>query len=164
VTLSPRIPLATEGTTDEVQWKLFGLIGPAAVYCAEAAFWLDGTVGGQIGVALQKQFLTWSVGQQLLASWGSAITGKWVLYRKLLHCAISGSNNTGCKLGPLDVTIACSGTAYTIIRANGGSDFAPWDHSIPSPSAKAPGRPAALRSGRLTATTRQFREPALPLP
>jgi hypothetical protein len=122
---------ATEGTPDEVQWKLFNLIGPAAVYCAEAAFWLDGTVGGQIGVALQKQFLTWSVGQQLLASRGSAITGKWVLYRKLLHCAITGSNNTGCKLGPLDVTIACTGTACTIIRTNGGSDFAPWDHSIP---------------------------------
>jgi hypothetical protein len=37
-----------------LQWKLFGLIGPAAVYCAEAAFWLDGTVGGQIGTYLRK--------------------------------------------------------------------------------------------------------------
>ena len=38
------------------QWKLFGLIGPAAVYCAEAAFWLDGTVGGQIGTYLRERF------------------------------------------------------------------------------------------------------------
>ena len=68
---------ATEGAPDEVQWKLFGLIGPAAIYCAEAALWLDGTVGGQIGIALQKKFLTWSVGQQLLAGRASAITGKW---------------------------------------------------------------------------------------
>jgi hypothetical protein len=122
---------ATKGTPDELQWKLFGLIGPAAIYCAEAAFWLDGTVGGQIGVAVQKKFLTWSVGQQLLAGRGSAITGQWVLYRKLEHCGISGSNNYGCRLGPMDVTIACAGTACTIIRTNGGADFAPWDHSIP---------------------------------
>ena len=123
---------AAKGTPDELQWKLFGLIGPAAIYCAEAALWLDGTVGGQIGVALQKQFLTWSVGQQLLASRGSAITGKWVLYRKLEVCSVSGSNNHGCSLGPMDVTITCTGTACTIIRTNASTDGSPpWDHSIP---------------------------------
>lgn len=122
---------ATQGTPEEVQWKLFGLIGPAAIYCAEAAFWLDGTVGGQIGTTLQKQFVTWPADQQLLASRGSAITGKWVLYRKLEHCSITGSNNHGCQLSPMDVTIACTGTACTIIRTNGSAGFPPWDHSIP---------------------------------
>ncbi len=121
---------ATKGTPDEVQWKLFGLIGPAAIYCAEAAFWLDGTVGGQIGTALQKQFLTWSVGQQLLASRGSAITGRWVLHRKLENCSVTGSNNTGCHLDPMVVTIACTGTACTIIRTSASAGYEPWDHSI----------------------------------
>lgn len=122
---------ATEGTPDEVQWKLFGLIGPAAIYCAEAAFWLDGTVGGQIGAALQKKFLAWPGGQQLLASRGSAIVGKWVLYRKLQSCSVTGSNNHGCLLDPMDVTIACTGTACTIIRTNTSAGFELWDHSIP---------------------------------
>lgn len=119
----------TKDTPDEVQWTLFGLIGPAAIYCAEAAFWLDGTVGGQIGAALQKQFLTWPAGQQLLASRGSAITGKWVLYRKLDNCSITANN--GCRLESMDVTIACTGTACTIIRTNASVGFQPWDHSIP---------------------------------
>jgi hypothetical protein len=120
---------ATKDTPDEIQWKLFGLIGPAALYCAEAAFWLDGTVGGQVGTALQKKFLTLPIGQQLLASRGSAITGKWVLYRKLENCSITGSS--GCQLSPADVTIACTGTACTIIRTNASSPFEPWDHPIP---------------------------------
>ena len=120
----------TRGTPQEFQWALFGLIGPAAISCAEAAFWLDGTVGGQLGTALQKQFLAWSVGQQLLVSRGSAITGKWVLYRKLEHCSVTRGN--GCLLGPMDVTIACTGTTCTIIRTNANSaDFQPWDHAIP---------------------------------
>jgi hypothetical protein len=38
------------------QWNLFGLIGEAAIYCTEAAFWLDGTVGGQIGTEIRKQW------------------------------------------------------------------------------------------------------------
>jgi hypothetical protein len=122
---------ATKGTPDEIQWSLFGLIGPAAIYCAEAAFWLDGTVGGQIGMALQKQFLTWSVGQQLLASRGSAITGKWVMHRRLKNCSVTGSSNNGCQLDPMDVTIACTGSACTIIRTNAGVGFEPWDHPIP---------------------------------
>ena len=42
---------------EKAQWTLFGLIGPAVIDRAEAAFWLDGIVGGQIGMALQKQFL-----------------------------------------------------------------------------------------------------------
>ena len=71
------------------------------------------------------------VGQQLLASRDSAITGKWVLYRKLENCSITGSNNHGCVLGPMDMTIACTGTPCTIIRTNASADFAPWDHSIP---------------------------------
>jgi hypothetical protein len=122
---------ATEGTPDEVQWKLFSLIGPAAIYCAEAAFWLDGTVGGQIGTAIQKKFLAWPVGQQLLAGRGSAIAGKWVLYRRLHSCSVTGSSNHGCLLDRMDVTIACGGTACTIIRTNAGAGFEPWDHSIP---------------------------------
>jgi len=122
---------ATEGTPDEVQWNLFGLIGPAAIYCAEAAFWLDGTVGGQIGTALQKKFLARSVGQQLLAGRGSAIVGKWVLNRKLQSCSVTGGDNNGCLLDPMDVTIACTGTACTIIRTNASAGFEPWDHSIP---------------------------------
>lgn len=122
---------ATKNTPDEIQWKLFGLIGPAAIYCAEAAFWLDGTVGGQIGAAVQKKFLAWSVGQQLLVSRGSAIVGKWVLYRKLHSCFVTGSNNVRCLLDPMDVTIACTGTACTIIRTNASAGFEPWDHSIP---------------------------------
>lgn len=121
---------ATKGTQDELQWKLFSLIGPAAIYCAEAAFWLDGTVGGQIGAALQKKFLTLPIGQQLLASRGSAIVGKWVLYRKLKSCSVAGSN--GCQLNQMDVTIACTGTGCMIIRTNGASPvFKPWDHPIP---------------------------------
>ena len=40
----------------EAQWNLFGLIGEAAVYCTEAAFWLDGTVGGQIGTEIRQQW------------------------------------------------------------------------------------------------------------
>lgn len=124
---------ATRGTPEEFQWTLFGLIGPAAISCTEAAFWLDGTVGGQIGTALQKQFLTLSVGQQLLASRGSAITGKWVLYRKLENCSVTGTNSHGCQLSPMDVTIACTGTACTITWANANASvgFEPWDHSIP---------------------------------
>ena len=122
---------AAAGTPDQVPWKLFSLIGLAAIYCAEAAFWLDGTVGGQIGVALQKKFLTWQAGQQLLASRGSAITGKWVLYRKLQSCSVTGSSNNGCLLAPMDVTITCTGTACTIIRTNASAGFEPWDHSIP---------------------------------
>lgn len=113
------------------QFWLFGLIGPAAIYCAEAAFWLDGTVGGQIGTALQKKFLAWSVGQQLLASRASAITGKWVLYRKEKQCSVTGSNNQGCLLSPMDVTIACSGSACTIVRTNASPGYQPWDHAIP---------------------------------
>jgi hypothetical protein len=31
----------------------------------------------------------------------------------------------------MDVTIACTGTACTIIRTNASADFEPWDHSIP---------------------------------
>jgi hypothetical protein len=121
---------ATAGTPLQIQFELFGLIGPAAIDCAEAAWWLDGTVGGQIGTALQKKFLTLSIGQQLLASRGSAITGTWVLYRKLENCSVAGSN--GCQLNQMDVTIACTGTGCTIIRTNGASPvFKPWDHSIP---------------------------------
>jgi hypothetical protein len=122
---------ATQGTPDEVQWKLFGVLGPAAIYCAEAAFWLDGTVGGQIGAAVQKKFLAWSVGQQLLAGRGSAIVGKWVLYRKLQSCSVTGGDNNGCLLDSMDVTIACAGTACTIVRTNASAGFEPWDHSIP---------------------------------
>jgi len=121
----------TKGTPDEIQWKLFGLLGPAAIYCGEAALWLDGTVGGQIGTALQKKFLTWSVGQQLLASRGSAISGKWVLHRKLENCAVTGSNNHGCQLSSMDMTINCTGTACTIIRTNASAGFEPWTHPIP---------------------------------
>ncbi len=40
----------------EAQWNLFGLIGEAAIYCTEAAFWLDGTVGGEIGAAIRQQW------------------------------------------------------------------------------------------------------------
>jgi hypothetical protein len=40
---------ATAGTPLEFQFYLFGVLGEAAVYCAEAAWWLDGTVGGQLG-------------------------------------------------------------------------------------------------------------------
>jgi len=119
----------TAGTPLQIQFELFGLMGPAAIDCAEAAWLLDGTVAGQIGVALQKKFLTFSVGQQLLASRGSAITGKWVLYRKLENCSITGGS--GCLLSPMDVTIACAGTACTIIRTNASSPFEPWDHPIP---------------------------------
>lgn len=43
----------------EAQWNLFGLIGEAAIYCTEAAFWLDGTVGGQIGTEIRQQ---WDLG------------------------------------------------------------------------------------------------------
>ncbi len=121
----------TKGTPDEIQWKLFGLIGPAAIYCAEAAFWLDGTVGGQVGAALQKKFLTTSAGQQLLASRGSAITGSWVLYRKLQTCAPSIVVSKGCILNPMKVTIACTGSGCTLIRTNGAAGFPPWDHPIP---------------------------------
>jgi hypothetical protein len=121
---------ATQGTPDEVEWKLFGLIGPAAIYCAEAALWLDGTVGGQIGTALQKKFLAWPVGQQLLDTRGSAIAGKWVLYRKLENCSVTSSSNNGCILDPMDVTIACTRAGCTIIRTNAGAGFEPWDHSI----------------------------------
>jgi hypothetical protein len=121
----------TKGTPDQIQWKLFGLLGPAAIYCAEAALWLDGNVGGQIGTALQKKFLTLPVGQQLLASRGSAITGKWVLYRRLKSCSVTGNNNHGCQLSSMDVTIACTGTACTITRTNASAGFEPWDHSIP---------------------------------
>jgi cell division septation protein DedD len=40
----------------EAQWNLFGLIGEAAIYCTEAAFWLDGTVGGEIGTEIRQQW------------------------------------------------------------------------------------------------------------
>jgi hypothetical protein len=122
---------ATKGTPDEFQWSLFSKLGPAAIYCTEAAFWLDGTVGGQIGTALQKKFLTFSVGQQLLASRSSAISGNWVLYRKLKSCGITGASNHGCVLNPLDATVACTGTVCTFIRTNASPGYQPWDHPIP---------------------------------
>jgi hypothetical protein len=119
---------ATKGTPDEIQWKLFGLIGPDAIYCTEAALWLDGTVAGQIGTALRKKFLTFSVGQQLLASRPSAISGRWVLHRRLVLCA-SGQT---CSLNVMKARISCSGAGCTFIRTNasdGGEP--PWDHAIP---------------------------------
>jgi hypothetical protein len=120
----------TAGTPLEFQWQLFGLIGPAAIYCAEAAFWLTGTVGGQIGTALRNWWLDWHVSQQQLASQPSAITGKWVLYRKLANCA-PGPHNNGCQLNPMDVTISCTSTGCSVIRTNSAQGFPPWDHSIP---------------------------------
>lgn len=47
----------TEGTPLEFQFYLFGVLGEAAIYCAEAAFWLDGTVGGQIGTEIRQLLL-----------------------------------------------------------------------------------------------------------
>jgi hypothetical protein len=41
----------------QAQWNLFGLIGEAAIYCTEAAFWLDGTVGGELGTAIRNWWL-----------------------------------------------------------------------------------------------------------
>jgi hypothetical protein len=41
----------------QAQWDLFGLIGEAAIYCTEAAFWLDGTVGGELGTAIRNWWL-----------------------------------------------------------------------------------------------------------
>jgi hypothetical protein len=41
-----------------VQWNLFDLIGEAAIYCTEAAWWLDGTVAGQIGTAIRNWWLS----------------------------------------------------------------------------------------------------------
>jgi hypothetical protein len=120
---------AASGTPEQFQWTLYGLIGPAAISCAEAAFWLDGTTGGQVGTALQQQFPTWTVGPQLLAGRSSAIAGTWVLYRKLENCSITGSN--GCQLDAADVTISCTGTACTIIRTNASPGFTLWDHPIP---------------------------------
>jgi hypothetical protein len=46
----------TTGTPLEFQFYLFGVLGEAAIYCAEAAFWLDGTVGGQIGTEIRQQW------------------------------------------------------------------------------------------------------------
>lgn len=36
--------------------KLFGLVGPPAIDCLAAAFWLDGTLGGQVGTWLRQRF------------------------------------------------------------------------------------------------------------
>ncbi len=47
----------TAGTPLEFQFYLFGVLGKAAIYCAEAAFWLDGTVGGQIGTEIRHLLL-----------------------------------------------------------------------------------------------------------
>jgi hypothetical protein len=47
----------TAGTPLEWQFYMFGVLGSAAVYCAEAAFWLDGTVGGQIGTEIRQMWL-----------------------------------------------------------------------------------------------------------
>jgi hypothetical protein len=118
----------TKGTPEQIQFKLFGLIGPAAIYCAEAAWWLDGTVGGQLGTALQKRFLTFSVGQQLLAGRPSAISGDWVLYRRLTSCV---NRTKGCHANPMKLRIACSGASCTIIRTNNAAGYPPWNHAVP---------------------------------
>jgi hypothetical protein len=118
----------TAGTPEEFEFQLFGIIGPAAIYCTEAALWLEGTVEGQLVTAVRKWFSNWQISQQQLASQGSAITGNWVLYRKLENCSVTGSN--GCELDQMNVTIACTGSGCTIIRTNGAAGFQPWDHSI----------------------------------
>jgi hypothetical protein len=45
------------GTPLEFQFYLFGVLGEAAIYCAEAALWLDGTLGGQIGTEIRRLLL-----------------------------------------------------------------------------------------------------------
>jgi hypothetical protein len=117
-------------------------------------------VGGQIGTALQKKFLTLPVGQQLLASRVSASTGRWVLYRRLKSCSVTGSNNHGCQLSSMDVTIVCTGSACTITRTNASAsagttltDVQP--RAVPGICARPrPDAPAMAATG--------LRHPALP--
>jgi hypothetical protein len=48
----------TAGTPLEFQFYLFDVLGEAAIYCAEAALWLDDTVGGQIGTEIRHLLLS----------------------------------------------------------------------------------------------------------
>jgi len=105
--------------------KIFGLIGQPAIDCSEAAWWLDGTVGDQIGKLLRAKLNPPASLAADLPGRPSAIAGDYTLNRRLASC-----QNFSCILNPMIVHIVCSDVSCTIIRTNNGGG-PPWDHSLP---------------------------------
>jgi len=59
--------------------ELFGIVGDPAIYCAEAAFWLDGKLAGQLGQLIRHKL--WPP-----ATEAAGIMGTWTLHRSIVVC------------------------------------------------------------------------------
>lgn len=94
--------------------ELFGQIGDAAVYCTEAAFWLTGNLGGQLGAMLRQKL-------DPPGTVNSSIEGTWSLIRGApTICHIFST----CADSPLQLAItSCTATQCDIQRVGSAFDW-----------------------------------------
>jgi hypothetical protein len=101
-------------------FKLFGIIGDPAIYCAEAAFWYTGQLGGQLGQLLRAKL-------QPPAAIMSSIEGTWTLTRSAATVCINFP--AGCRDSPITIRFRhCTDTECAILRT--GGPFA-WQRAHP---------------------------------
>jgi len=91
------------------QFALFGVIGPPAVDCVEAAWWLDGWLGGQLGQYLRQKI--WPA-----ATASAGISGTWTFSRDLQSCV----NLEYCLTRPIVLQFSeCTATTCVMNRQDG---------------------------------------------
>jgi hypothetical protein len=106
---SGRIIFAILGFIPE--FKVFGILGDPAIYCTEAAFWLTGNVGGQIGTLLRPLFLPH-------ATEAASIEGTWNLQRSAATVCINFPG--GCKDSPIAIRFGqCTAAQCAMSRTDG---------------------------------------------
>ena len=91
------------------QFKLFGIVGPPMVDCVEAAWWLDGWLGGQVGQYLKQ---IWPP-----ATANAGISGTFTFDRAVLSCV---NLPDGCASNSIVLQFSsCTATKCTMTRPDG---------------------------------------------
>ena len=92
------------------QFELFGIVGPPLVDCVEAAWWLDGWLGGQVG-----QYLRQTIWPPTTANAG--ISGTFTFDRAVLSCV---NLTDGCVSNSFVLRFSsCTATKCTMTRTDG---------------------------------------------
>jgi hypothetical protein len=92
------------------QFELFGIVGPPLVDCVEAAWWLDGWLGGQVGQYLRQKI--WPS-----ATANAGISGTFTFDRAVLSCVNLADN---CENYSVVLQFSsCTATKCTMTRSDG---------------------------------------------